>query len=84
MTEALQRQLANDEPKCGNCRFWMRIEATATVGACDLTDNLRWLKDERSSEYWPRIEVFTTDLSVCSKWERKSDGKQTKAEAGQA
>jgi hypothetical protein len=62
----LAMRLQSGEPKCVNCKFWLPIGKTATVGACDYTDNLRFLRDAE------RVEVHTTDLSVCSKWEMKA------------
>jgi hypothetical protein len=71
VSEALQRQLANDEPKCGNCSYWDQTnrEKLVTHGAC------RRLYDVYSQELQEPFAVamsLTLDLSVCSKWERKA------------
>lgn len=65
-SDALQRQLDNDEPKCGNCGFWRRGELVEsdppTVGICTLPANAKE----------PGLFlVVTTDLAVCSKWAAK-------------
>jgi hypothetical protein len=52
---ALARQLANHEPKCGNCQHWDREPEAGVLGRCGLAMST----------------VVTTDLSVCSKWEPK-------------
>jgi hypothetical protein len=56
-SDALQRQLDNDEPKCGNCSHW-DASAGDHVGAC-----------RRARLYL--LPAITTDLAVCSKWEAK-------------
>ena len=55
--EALQRQLSNDEPKCGNCGFWHMTTPNATIGTCQRPEN--------------GDNLPTTDLAVCSKWAPK-------------
>ena len=37
-SDALQRQLDNDEPKCGNCKEWQRVLQTA-FGWCNNPKN---------------------------------------------
>lgn len=62
---ALQRQLANDEPKCANCQYWRLLTDGRTTseshGEC-----LRC-----GSIMLPGYKPITTDLSVCSRWEAK-------------
>jgi len=66
---ALQRQLANDEPKCANCKYWDqgRILAEMThVGDCRLATI------PSGAHVYP-LRAVTTDLSVCSRWEIKNN-----------
>jgi len=78
---ALERQLNNDEPKCANCDYWSH-SGGRSMSPCEHPDNetIAGHPDNIAGHSF----LVTTDLSVCSKWERKSDGKQTEAEAGQA
>lgn len=59
---SLQRQLANDEPKCANCRHWFSLVRglEQPIGNCD-----------RIAQAGEAVQVRTTDLSVCSRWEAK-------------
>jgi hypothetical protein len=59
---SLARQLANDEPKCGNCRYWFALVRgiEKPIGNCDLI-----------AQAGEAVQVRTTDLSVCSKWTGK-------------
>jgi len=61
--EALQRQLANNEPKCANCKWWGRNaemdEAGISIAQCNNIMNK-----------YHHLQVVTTDLSVCSHWEQ--------------
>jgi hypothetical protein len=61
--DALARQLANDEPKCGNCRYWFSLVRglEQPIGNCDLI-----------AQAGEAVQVRTTDLSVCSAWTPKS------------
>jgi hypothetical protein len=56
----LARQLANDEPKCGNCLWWGANGGT--IRPCCLPAKPPGLG----------ITPITTDLSVCSAWTPKS------------
>ncbi len=60
--EKLRLRLESGEPKCANCKNWQRYfpeaEPKDMMGLCTLTLDT------------PR-ELFTTDLTVCSKWEQK-------------
>jgi hypothetical protein len=56
---SLARQLANDEPKCGNCAKWSS-PAGEPVGAC-----------MHPRAFALDLPVHTTDLSVCSAWTQK-------------
>jgi hypothetical protein len=59
----LARQLANDEPKCANCKHWSS-EGNEPVRPC-----LNGMLPRYTG--LTTIARFTTDLSVCSKWEAK-------------
>jgi hypothetical protein len=62
---SLARQLANDEPKCANCKHWAAPQG-APRGMCALKPH-SWDKTG-----WSALHVlYTTDLSVCSKWAGK-------------
>jgi hypothetical protein len=60
--EQLRRQLANDEPKCGNCAHWRAHSPGAGVGDCFLLG----VAQAGTATIWQ-----TTDLAVCSQWEPK-------------
>jgi hypothetical protein len=59
----LAMRLQSGEPKCANCKWWDREPEAGVFGRCN-----RLMADR-----------FTTDLSVCSKWEMP-DGQQAKVE----
>jgi hypothetical protein len=62
---ALARQLANHEPKCGNCQHWAAPPG-APRGMCTIKPH-SWDKTG-----WSALHVlYTTDLSVCSAWAGK-------------
>jgi hypothetical protein len=70
-SDALQRQLDNDEPKCGNCAHWSQDvngEELAPTGICTRP---RFPIDLRDGTGFA-IPLRTFDLAVCSKWEAKS------------
>jgi hypothetical protein len=64
---SLARQLANDEPKCGNCGYWSQArlrEEITHVGDCILGSV------PKGASLDP-LRTITTDLSVCSAWTKK-------------
>jgi hypothetical protein len=65
---ALARQLANNEPKCANCKHWDSDPKVPTLGACGFI--VYRLQDHGVKEL-AQILAATLDLSVCSKWEAK-------------
>lgn len=66
LTDKVRRKLESDDPKCANCRFWIRnVEpAAGNMGLCSYRNAL-----EPPSAY----SQATTDLSLCSAWEQKID-----------
>jgi hypothetical protein len=64
----LQRQLANHEPKCANCRHWDRDPKVPTLGACGF---IVYRLEGHGVKELAQILAATLDLSVCSKWEAK-------------
>jgi hypothetical protein len=82
----LARQLANDEPKCANCKNWRQLSprgqpfflgeclfAIIIAAAVDHNNNLAE-QGHDCSVGEPFDPPLTTDLSVCSKWEAKEAG----------
>ena len=70
-SDALQRQLDNDEPKCASCRHWGRIiigESVATSGICNGPAYEAW---QGGADGSVTKGLVTLDLAVCSKWEAK-------------
>ena len=71
----LQLRRESGEPKCANCSWWGAILVTdaeggpraATVAPCTLVtqDSYPLLHQNRN--------FFTTDLTVCSRWQQKSE-----------
>jgi hypothetical protein len=59
---SLERQLANDEPKCANCKEWHPVHDGASLGSCKILV----ISGDDGAVVSP---YTTTDLSVCSKWE---------------
>ncbi len=76
--EQLRRQLANDEPKCGNCGHWECDARIPVFGVCGaMFAKFKDLGAEMGAS-GPALELSnamglafsaTTDLDVCSKWE---------------
>jgi hypothetical protein len=80
---SLARQLANDEPKCANCKNWRQLSprgqpfflgeclfALIIAAAVDHNNNLAE-QGHDCSVGEPFDPPLTTDLSVCSRWEPK-------------
>ena len=61
----LQLRLENDEPKCGKCKHWGG-DAGVPLAPCMLPP-----VTYDPSGYSALSVKYTTDLSVCSKWEPK-------------
>jgi hypothetical protein len=83
---SLARQLANDEPKCANCKNWRQLSprgqpfflgecffAIVIAAAVDHNNNLAE-QGHDCSVGEPFDPPLTTDLSVCSRWEAKEAG----------
>lgn len=59
---ALERQLENDDPKCGNCEWWARLRDGASFGVCNFN----------TKPAGGHINIVETpDLAVCSAWSQK-------------
>ena len=71
--EQLRRQLANDEPKCGNCGKWSQDTRLPSFGSCGRFADLEIPEEARGVMTEALMNAFgaTTDLDVCSKWEPK-------------
>jgi hypothetical protein len=61
---SLARQLANDEPKCANCKEWHPAHDGASWGSCKILV----ISGTDGAVVFP---YTTTDLSVCSAWTQK-------------
>lgn len=69
---SLQRQLANDEPKCANCRYWDQVVEVPHLGGCLNIKIGNTGHTSSGKEFTGQIPVLA-DLSVCSRWEAKGD-----------
>ena len=70
-TEALERQLANDEPKCGNCKHWDQMIEVPHLGGC-LNITMGGSSGTKAGHTYSGQIPVTVDLAVCSKWETGS------------
>jgi hypothetical protein len=77
---SLARQLANDEPKCGNCKHWTADDRAESWGLCGRLTAAFSAHPSYASLVGPAKELSdalgmafgaTTDLSVCSAWAGK-------------
>ena len=72
-SDALQRQLDNDEPKCSNCREWdvdKRVSSVGVSGLMIMAASAQELLDPVVNAA-VLAGAVRTDLAVCSKWEAK-------------
>jgi len=67
ITAYLKARLEDRNPKCANCKHWKRDTRTATtLGECSV--NSFSINLGAMSNFVPQ---YTTDLSLCSAWEKK-------------
>lgn len=63
MKDQVRRMAENDEPKCKNCKQWGPLGDDTAYGECGL----------RKAVTVASVPCVTTDLSLCSAWEHKTD-----------
>ncbi len=76
MKDQVRRMAENDEPKCGNCKYWLKdyphgfsIKPCSLNGKVVQTGGTSVLSGASSSY---EVELrHTTDLSLCSQWESR-------------
>ena len=66
MLDQVRRQSESDEPKCKNCGYWRLL----TDGRTTSDSHGECLR--AGSIMLPGYKPITTDLSLCSRWERKA------------
>jgi hypothetical protein len=74
ITAYLKAKLEDRNPKCGNCKHWGTTGAVdrAAVGVCS-RNSLHQLANTSTVQpaLFEVICVYTTDLTLCSAWEKR-------------
>lgn len=68
MKDQVRRMAENDEPKCRNCKHWVKLDThgrPGNMGLCNLIGHADPLEADLQTLQ------STTDLSLCSAWELK-------------